>query len=48
MEEKKDRVVELLREYMSLPEEEVPKRLVFLKEAVSILSDQGKTLAAHK
>lgn len=48
MEEKKDRVVELLREYMSLPEEEVPKRLVFLKEAVSILSDQGKTLAAHQ
>ncbi|HCO69677.1 MAG TPA: diguanylate cyclase, partial [Mesotoga infera] len=48
MEENKNKVVELLKQYMSTPENEPSRGLSYLREAVSILNGQGKTLAAHE
>ncbi|MDD3680468.1 MULTISPECIES: GGDEF domain-containing protein [unclassified Mesotoga] len=48
MEENKNKVVELLKQYMSTPEDEPSRGLSYLKEAVFILNGQGKTLAAHE
>lgn len=48
MEESKNKVVELLKQYMSSPEDGPSRGLSYLKEAVFLLNGQGKTLAAHE
>ena len=43
----KDRVVELLTEYMSVPESDLSLKITYLNKAISSLNHQGNTLVAH-